>query len=233
MNAAAYIRVSTGRQAEEGTSLDNQRFSIKSYAALDSIEDIDFFVEEGVSGRDIKNRPQLNSLLAKIESGAYNRLYIYSLSRLGRNTHDTLSIVSFLKHKGVVLISYTEKWDTSTAIGQFGLELLASLAAFESNQISERVRAVANYNKSNGLRYSGPVYGFDQTDKKLVPLAKEANTVRLIFKLRDNKKSMLRIAETLNNEVGATTKQGHKWRQNSVRRVLEKEQLYRSEGILT
>lgn len=232
MKAAAYIRVSTGRQADEGTSLDNQKFCITTYASLDSIDEIDFFVEEGVSGRTTKNRPALNALLDGVEAGKYKRLYIYALSRLGRNAHDTLAILKLLKDNEVTLVSYMERWDTSNAMGQFSLQLMVSMAEFESNQISERVKSVVDYNKSNGLRYSGPIFGFNQDEKKLVPIEKEANAVKLIFRLRENKSSMIKIATDLNETYGIPTKGGHRWRQNSVRRVLEKQELYRKEGII-
>lgn len=232
MKAAAYIRVSTGRQVAEGTSLDNQQFCIRTYASLDSVEDIDFFIEEGVSGRTTKNRPQLNLLLDGIEAKKYDRVYIYALSRLGRNTHDALALIKFFKEHEVTLVSYMERWDTSTAIGQFSLNLMISLSEFESNQISERVKSVVDYNKSNGLRYSGPIFGFNQDEKKLVPIEVEANAVKLIFRLRENKSSMIKIATDLNDTYGIPTKGGFRWRQNSVRRVLEKEELYRKEGII-
>lgn len=234
MKAAAYIRVSSQKQVDEGLSLDNQKFCIGNFAAMDDIQEIDFFVDEGISGRKIENRKGLKSLLEKLED--YDRLYIYSLTRLGRNAAETLGIISLIEKSNTILCSYTERLDFGTPAGKMFSGILATLGEYESNLISERVKGIVDYNKEKGLKYSQPIFGFDQSkeksEKELEVNDREASIIKTIYKWRfKSEMSYENIAERLNKN-NWLTKYNCKWRRNSVRRVLEKESLYRKHGII-
>jgi site-specific DNA recombinase len=61
--AAAYVRVSTDRQAKEGLSLDEQKRRVEAHIAAQGWTLADTYVEAGVSGRK-DDRPALRRLLA-------------------------------------------------------------------------------------------------------------------------------------------------------------------------
>jgi DNA invertase Pin-like site-specific DNA recombinase len=63
MRAAIYARVSTADQATEGTSIDTQLDSCRSYVNAKGWDLVDTFVDEGVSG-GMENRR------SRIEAGA-------------------------------------------------------------------------------------------------------------------------------------------------------------------
>ena len=62
-SAIGYIRVSTTMQAQDGVSLDAQRAKIEAWAMLNDYEVGEIFVDAGVSGSKMKNRPGLQSAL--------------------------------------------------------------------------------------------------------------------------------------------------------------------------
>ena len=67
IRAAAYVRVSTLKQAEEGLSLDAQERRVREYIEREGWELAGLYVERGVSGRRAA-RPELDRLLASLDS---------------------------------------------------------------------------------------------------------------------------------------------------------------------
>ena len=123
-----YIRVSseqqnTGRQFE---LLDQHGIKL------------DKTFEEKVSGKDTKNRPQLQAMLSYVREG--DTVYVESIRRLARNTQDLLKIVSVLQEKNVEFKSIKESFDTTTPTGKFVLTMFAALAELERSTIKERQR---------------------------------------------------------------------------------------------
>ena len=120
----AYVRVSTKEQ-NEGRQLE----ALKPY----SIEKI---FSEKVSGKNTKDRPELQEMLTFARTG--DTVYIESISRLARNTLDLLHIVEQLTDKGVHLVSLTESIDTSTPQDTFMLSVFASLSQLEREVTKQR-----------------------------------------------------------------------------------------------
>lgn len=121
-----YARISTPTQ-----SLDLQLDALKS-AGVERVW------EEVGSGRKT-DRPELTDLLSFARQG--DRITVYSLSRFGRRTVDTLQLIEGLAARGVEFRSITEGVDTASPSGRFQITLLAALAALEQEVLSERVRA--------------------------------------------------------------------------------------------
>lgn len=130
-----YIRVSTLEQNIERQEVIMEKLGVDKV-----------FIDK-MSGKN-KERPQLNEMLNFIRKG--DELIVESISRLGRNTKDVLSIVEVLENKKVKLISQKEQLDTSTTIGRFMLTMLSALAELEREQILERVREGIAIAKAQG-----------------------------------------------------------------------------------
>lgn len=125
----AYLRVSTKDQEIEPQRLAIQR---AGYEIVKEFSDV------GVSGRKA-SRPGLDALMDYVREG--DTLVIYSLSRLGRSTMDTLSLLETLKNKGITVVSLTERIDTSTPTGKVLTVLLAAMAEMEADLVRERTLA--------------------------------------------------------------------------------------------
>lgn len=166
--AIGYLRVSTGRQADEGLSLAAQRDRVAAWAAAHGHELAAIESDEGISGRKAGNRP---GLARAVEAACAGRgvLVVYSLSRAARSTIDTLTLVKRLTEAGAGFVSLSENIDTTTPAGRFFLTVLAALAEMESAQIGERVREINRYKRSRGERLTGQLpLGFRAVDGKLV-----------------------------------------------------------------
>lgn len=88
-----------------------------------------------VSGKS-RDRPGLQEMLSFIREG--DILYVESISRLARSTHDLLDIIDELQQKKVSFVSEKERIDTNTPQGQFMLTVFAAMAELERSQIRQR-----------------------------------------------------------------------------------------------
>jgi DNA invertase Pin-like site-specific DNA recombinase len=222
MKAMGYIRVSTQGQAEEGVSLDAQEAKIRAWAEANGAAAVQIFRDEGISGKRSDNRPGLQAALEAVGPG--DALIAYSLSRLSRSTRDTLDISEKLQKRGADLVSLTEKIDTTSAAGKMVFRLLAVLAEFERDQISDRTKSALAYKKSNGEKTGGDVpFGFKARGGRLYQNAKEQAAVRLIAEQRRAGASLREICRAL--EAGGYRRKngGRTWDPRIVADILIRE----------
>src|SRR5262245_18740978 len=158
--AVAYIRVSTEEQTA-GVSLDAQEAKIRSWCLANDAELVASYRDEGISGyKGADARPGLHAALTHAYA-LRGTLVVYSLSRLARNTAETIEIGKRLEARGAELVSLSEKIDTTSAAGKMVFRLLAVLAEFERDQISERTTMAMAYKRAQGQRISRHLpYGF-------------------------------------------------------------------------
>lgn len=128
--AIGYVRVSTEDQATEGVSLDAQKAKLAAWCLANDYE---------LSGGRADNRPGLQSAIEEA-CKTKSALVVYSLSRLARSTKDTIAIDEQLDKAGADLVSLSEKIDTTSAAGKMIFRMLAVMAEFEKDQISERTK---------------------------------------------------------------------------------------------
>lgn len=221
MKAIGYIRVSTQHQANEGASLDAQKAKIESWCNANGAELVEVFVDAGISGKGMKRRVGLRNALESIKRERGMALVVYSLSRMARSTKDTIYIAEQLEKAGADLVSLSERIDTTGAAGKMMFRMLAVLAEFESDVISERVTEVIGFKKSKGEVYGTTPFGFKAVEKRLVVVESEARVVAQIQQQRKAGKTLVQIADALNAK-GIQGKQGGKWYASTVRYVLNR-----------
>lgn len=107
---------------------------------LDGIS-VDKTYTERASGKDQKNRPELETLIGFVRDG--DTVLVHSMDRLARNLDDLKKIVSRLTRKGVrvefVKEALTFTGDDSAA-ATFLLHVMGAFAEFERSLIRERQR---------------------------------------------------------------------------------------------
>lgn len=159
-NAVGYLRVSTAEQATEGVSLAAQRTRIEAWCTANGYELTAVHVDAGLSGGRADNRPGLQAAVADACKGKA-ALVVYSLSRLARSTQDALSISERLGKAGADLVSLSRKIDTTSAAGKMVFRMLAVLAEFERDIISERTAGAMQHKRGLHQYTGGPVpYGW-------------------------------------------------------------------------
>ncbi|HEY5864593.1 MAG TPA: recombinase family protein [Candidatus Tectomicrobia bacterium] len=188
--AIAYVRVSTPGQRDEGVSLDAQRSKITAWCGVMGYELVATYADEGLSGHSMDKRPGLH----QATSAACTRgcvLVVYSLSRLARNTRETLELGETFAQAGADIVSLSENIDTTSAAGKMVFRMLAVLAEFERDQISERTSMGMAYKRQQGQRISRHIpYGQqlsadgvhlepNAAEQKVIAVAKELHAAGL------------------------------------------------------
>ena len=221
--AIAYIRVSTEAQAVEGVSLDAQKAKITAWCIANDRELAGVFVDAGISGKRADNRPELQKALAAVTKSR-GALIVYSLSRLARSTRDTIQISEQLSKAGADLVSLSEKIDTTTAAGKMVFQMLAVLAEFERNQISERTTAAMAHMREQG-RFLGQVpFGFDLAEdgETLIANIREREAIQMMQSLRAKGQSLRDIATRLESKKIPTKAGNKRWTHTAVQSILKR-----------
>lgn len=217
--AVGYIRVSTEGQAQDGVSLDAQRAKIEAWCALNDYALSAVHVDAGISGKSALNRDGLQAAIN--DCGKGSALVVYSLSRLARSTRDTLDISDRLSKTGADLVSLSEKIDTTSAAGKMVFRMLAVLAEFERDQISERTSGAMQHKKSQGERVGAIPYGFylDANGIDLHPDPVEQDVIRQARELHTSGLSLRKIAAELQRR-GFNARNGAVFQATQIQRMV-------------
>ena len=136
--AVLYIRVSTGQQAEQGTSLDVQEEACVRKAKEIGAQIVDIISDEGVSGGLYLSRPGIQKALALLEAREADTLITLKLDRSGRDA-DVLSLIRKRIHNaGAELVFVDGASFEDNAAGNLMFLMSAGFAQFEKEVIRER-----------------------------------------------------------------------------------------------
>ena len=141
-----YARVS---KADGSQSLDLQLDALTKAGVLS-----EQIYTDQASGKTI-DRPNLANCLKALRAG--DTLLVWKLDRLGRSLRDLVNIVNDLADREInfkVLTGHGASIDTTTPAGRMVFGIFASLAEFERDLISERVRAGLKAARARG-RHGG------------------------------------------------------------------------------
>ena len=136
-----------------------------STASQDAQLQLDALVDSGVQKRDVFadvtsgsraaiERPGMKRLLDYVESG--DTVVVWRIDRLGRSLIDVLNTVNLLRDKGVKIRSLSDGIDPETTSGRLMLGMLATLAEYERELITERVNAGIAAARQSGTRFGRP-----------------------------------------------------------------------------
>jgi site-specific DNA recombinase len=221
-----YVRVSTKKQSNDGISIEAQKAKIKAWAELKNYcdEDIEIYVDSGISGKRIGNRPALKEAMNSLQKG--DTLVVYSLSRLARNITDALGIYEYAHKNGSDLVLISDGIDTTGAAGKMIFTVVASIAEFEREQIKERISMALDHKRKKGEKLGGkyPPFGYDNQDGLLIKNKTEQEILSLMSQLNEQGYSYQKIADTLNQRK-IKTKRGCEWKKHYVFRAMKREGL--------
>jgi site-specific DNA recombinase len=212
MRTAIYLRVSTDEQVKEGYSLNAQEEKLRAFCYSQDWEIVKIYREEGVSAKNLE-RPQIKKLLKELSQ--FDVVLVYKLDRISRSVADINSLLQTFEKNKVSFKSATEPYDTTTSQGKLLINIFASLAQFEREQLAERVFTGMERMVTEGKRAGAAApFGYDLVDGKLIINPKEAEWVMYIFNAYKTKGKRA-IAEELNKR-GIKTKQGNYWQDGVV-----------------
>ena len=227
---AIYARVSTTEQAEEGYSIDEQERLLSDWCSKNGYIIHNVYADRGISGKSIKKRPALKQLLDDANKKLFDIVLVWKTNRLARNILDLLKIVEAFNQNYISFRSYTENHETETSSGKLQFHMMAAIAEFERNTISENVKMGMLARAREGKWNGGRVLGYDLEDAStqgnkrkhtnLVINEKEAQTVRKIFELYTSGFGYKAIANRINQE-GHRGKKGKPFSISTIKTILE------------
>ena len=217
-----YVRVSTDRQADQGSSLEAQEAKVRAMATVQGATLLEVIVDGGESGRSL-NRPGLQRLLSLVNSGEVTSVIIPKLDRLTRSVKDLCQLLELFERKNVALVSVAESLDTGSAAGRLVITIMGAVSQWEREAIGERTRDVLSHKRSNGERVGNIQYGYRLSGDGLhvEPEPNEQEVLAAIRALRGRHRSLREIAAALNDR-GLRTRRGSKWRHEYVKNVIGK-----------
>ena len=133
-----YARVST-REQNLSSQVD----------ALNNAGCIRIFTDK-ISGKEFK-REGLTACLDYLR--ADDTLVIYRLDRLGRSVKEMLDLCAKLEMRRIKLVSFKDNLDTSSAVGKFTMQILASLAEYNRSLILEGCKAGIEAAQKRGVKF--------------------------------------------------------------------------------
>lgn len=219
-----YARVSTAEQAEEGYSIQAQEEQAKKYCEMQGKELVKIYADKGISGKSTKDRLELMELLEDCKKGIFDEVVVWKTSRLARNVLDLSQIVNTLEQNHIVFKSLSEPYDTSTPQGKLMMNMLGSFAEFERTTIIENLRMGMNARARLGYKNGGKLFGYRSEgtgkESRLVIVEKEAEIVKMIFKMYSEGKGYKSIANHL-NKLGYKTVKGNHFSINGIKEILD------------
>lgn len=227
---AIYCRVSTIEQAEEGYSIGEQEAFLRHECEKSGNTVYKVYVDKGISGKNIKDRPALRELLNDAKERKFDSVIVWKINRISRKLKDVLNIVDVFEYNNITFKSATESFDTTTSAGKMQLQMVAMVGEFERGTIAENVKMGMMARAREGRWNGNVVIGYDlvqkqdstnrrRKDTELVVNVKEAEIVQTVFKLYSEGKGYKAITNYL-NKFGYKTKKGNSFSIVAVKNIL-------------
>jgi len=223
METAIYVRVSTEEQANEGFSIRAQEQKLKDYARIKDWSIFKLYMDEGISGKNLVDRPAMQEMITDINNGDVKNVLVFKIDRLTRSTADLIYLTDLFNQKDCAFNSLTESIDTGTASGRMFLKIIGIFAEFERENIIERVKVGIERKISEGYTIGGHAsYGYNQPKNQKIQTIKkeEAEIVHEIFDMYVNQGISISDITRRLNVRKIPSKYDKTWMTTSVRRIL-------------
>jgi len=148
---AVYVRVSSKQQDQRSQEPELTRW-------VQAQEGEVVWYRDKFTGRTMQ-RPGMDKLLKDIDSGKISSIVVWRLDRLGRTAKGLTALFEDLREKGVGLVSLKDGLDLGTPAGRLMANVLASVAAYETEVRAERVLAGQAAARARGKKWGGSVKG--------------------------------------------------------------------------
>ncbi len=133
----AYIRVSTAKQGEHGSSLQEQRSAIEAYAARNSLSIAAWFEERETAAK--QGRAVFSRMLGKLEKGEAQGVVIHKIDRSARNLKDWANLGDLID-RGIDVQFVHDSFDMRSRGGRLSADIQAVVAADYIRNLRDEVK---------------------------------------------------------------------------------------------
>jgi site-specific DNA recombinase len=133
----AYIRVSTVKQGERGSSLQEQRSAIETFARRHDLAISQWFEEKETAAK--RGRRFFSGMLAALEAGEADGVIMHKIDRSARNLRDW-SDLGELIDRGIAVHFAHESVDLNSRGGRLSADIQAVVAADYIRNLRDEVR---------------------------------------------------------------------------------------------
>lgn len=177
-----YIRVSTTKQGEQGSSLQEQKAAVEAYTRRHVLRIVEWFEEQETAAS--QGRPIFNRMVKRLERGEAAGVITHKIDRSARNLKDWARLGE-LVDRGIELHFAHESIDLTSRSGRLSADILAVVAADYIRNLRDEVRKGFYGRLKQGLYPIGAPLGYlDQgggKPKRIDPIA--GPLVRTAFEL--------------------------------------------------
>lgn len=149
MKVALYARVSKALEQNP----ENQLLELRRWAALMQHEVIGEYIDE-ISSKD--TRPNKEAVLTLLRRGEIQGVAFWSLDRWGRSMGELVLEIEEFSKKNLLMFSFKESLDLTTAAGRAFAYNMAAFANFERDRIRERTLLGLARARAQGKRLGRP-----------------------------------------------------------------------------
>lgn len=198
---ALYCRLSQDdKQEGDSNSIINQKKILKKYALDRGYTNIQFYIDDGVSGTTF-NRAGFQSMIADVETGKVKRVIVKDMSRLGRDYLQVgMYTEIFFPEHDVHFIAVNDGVDSNQEDNEF-TPFRNIINEWYAKDTSKKIRAVKRSKGMAGEHIgSHPPYGYmknPENKKEWIIDEEAAEVVREIFQLCVGGYGPTRIAHIL------------------------------------
>lgn len=216
LSVCYYARVSTDHELQATSIVNQVDYFIKYINGIENWKFVGGYIDEGISGKDVKNREQFLKMIRDGENHCFDLVLTKSVSRFARNTIDSIYYTNLLRHLGIGIIFLNDNINTFYSDSEFRLTLMASIAQDELRKLSESVQFGLRQSIHRGVVLGNDnLLGYRKDHGKLVVIEEEAMIVRDIFSLfSSGKYSYSDVSRIVNS------KYQRKFDSTSVKRIL-------------
>ena len=152
-----YIRVSTTKQGEQGSSLQEQKAAIEAYAGRHGLKIIEWFEEQETAAS--QGRPVFGRMLKAIERHLADGVITHKIDRSARNLKDWAHIGELID-RGVEMHFAHESLDLASRSGRLSADILAVVASDYIRNLRDEVRKGFYGRLKQGLYPLGAPLGY-------------------------------------------------------------------------
>ena len=150
---AIYLRVSTAN----GQKFESQKDELDRWVEVHQPNNVRWFKDK-FTGKTM-DRPGMQKLIDDLHKGKVETIVVWRLDRLGRTAAGLTQLFDDLGQYSCNLISLKDSLDLSTPAGRLNANIIASVAAYETEIRAERVKAGQEAAKARGKKWGGSKKG--------------------------------------------------------------------------